>query len=204
MILAMLLGLVLSFIGSVPPGVINTSVVHVTLQRGLRAGLVLAAGASLVEWVQAFVAVLFGRFFAAHPEVDFWFNVLATVVFAALAAYYLLVAKPAFRIEAVPANGHLGDFLRGVGAAALNFLAIPYWVFYTTWLLANGYLRDALITLAVFSTGVMAGTFALLWCYARWAEWLQRRGSVLLRYTYSAIGLIFLALTVWQVARLWP
>ncbi len=202
MLLAFLLGVVLSFIGSVPPGVINTSVVHATLRRGLRAGLVLAAGASLVEWVQAFVAVLFGRFFAAHPEVDFWFNVLATVVFAGLAGYYLLVAKPVFSLDEEAPNGHVGDFLRGVGAAALNFLAIPYWVFYTTWLLANDYLHADPGSLVVFSTGVMLGTFALLWCYARWAHWLQRRGSVLLRYTYTVIGLIFLGLTVWQVVRL--
>ncbi len=191
MIAAFSFGLVLSFVGSVPPGLISASVVQVTLQRGLRAGLALAAGASVVEWVQAFVAAACGRFFAAYPGVDFWFHALALLVFSFLAAYYLFGAKSDLAFEPRDEVHCASDFFRGAGVAALNFLAIPYWVFYTTWLGAGGYLQFTEGLLVVFATGVAFGTFALLWCYARWAAWLQRRGFALLKYTYLAMGWLF-------------
>ncbi len=203
MVIAFFLGLGLSFIGSVPPGIINTSVVYITLYRGRRNALIMAAGAAIIEWVQAYAAAILGRRLADYPKIDFWFNLLATIVFVVLSIYYFRFAHPYRQLPNTTTNlqPHY-PFIQGMSIAAINFLAIPYWTFYTTWLLANNHLHDDGLTLSIFASGVMIGTFGLLWLYAAWAEWLKRHATAWLRYTHITIGWIFAALAIIQIFKL--
>ena len=67
-----LLGFVFSFIGSIPFGMINLTVVDTTIHKGLRAGIVLGLGAAIIEFFQAIIAVLFTHIFIDNPQIAEW------------------------------------------------------------------------------------------------------------------------------------
>jgi threonine/homoserine/homoserine lactone efflux protein len=60
LLLAPFLGLGLSFIGSLPFGIINTTVAETTVRKGLRPGVAMSVGASLVEFFQAVLSLFLG------------------------------------------------------------------------------------------------------------------------------------------------
>lgn len=61
MVLHFIYGFLGSFLGGVPFGPINLSVVDLTLKKSIRSGLRFSFAAALVEIAQAIIAVLFGK-----------------------------------------------------------------------------------------------------------------------------------------------
>jgi threonine/homoserine/homoserine lactone efflux protein len=91
------LGLFLSFIGSLPPGIINLSAMSTGVQRGVRPAIILAAGASFVELWQAFFAIYFTSFIQASPGILRWTNILAIPVLFLLSIYYFYLAPKEYQ-----------------------------------------------------------------------------------------------------------
>ena len=61
-LLHFLMALAASFIGYLPFGTVNLSVIDTTISHGLRAALVMALGASLIEIIGFLLGVSAGRF----------------------------------------------------------------------------------------------------------------------------------------------
>jgi threonine/homoserine/homoserine lactone efflux protein len=194
------LGLALSFIGSLPPGIINLSAMSAGIQRGARPAIILAAGASLVELGQAFVAIYFTHFIHASPTLLRWINILSVPILLLLSAYYFFFAKSEYP-EPYHQKGHFSDFVKGMVISFLNVLAIPYWLFYGLLLKANDWLTDQLIPILIFSFGTAVGTFLLLWLYIRLSYLITSRFHSFARSVNRIIGFIFLFLGLVQLIR---
>ncbi|MCB0640314.1 MAG: hypothetical protein KDC44_01680, partial [Phaeodactylibacter sp.] len=74
----------------------------------------------------------------------------------------------------------------------------PYWIFYGTYLQANGWLRSDNFNLLLFCLGVMGGTFILLMLYARLGTVVLKRSLYFAKRANYVIGGIFLLLTIYQ------
>ena len=70
-------GFITSFLGSLPVGMINVTAVEVTVSRGYSRAFLFSVGASLVELLQAFVALYFLQYLLQVPELDFWFMLIS-------------------------------------------------------------------------------------------------------------------------------
>lgn len=189
--LALVAGFGLSLVGSLPPGLINLTVARTAMQRGLWAAGLMASGAAAAEFFQAVAAVVFSDWFVAHPASEQVFRWLAAPVFLALGAYFLFWAKlPRETPESDVRAGR--EFAKGLIISVFNLLAVPYWIFYCSWLRLEGWLADGPAATVLLSAGVTLGTFAALMLYAwlarrtvehsisvaRWANWVA--GTVLL------------------------
>ena len=131
----------LSFVGSLPFGMINMMVAHTAIEKGLRYALWAAAGAALVEFFQVFIAIKFTWLFTENPATDFWFKLVATVVFFAAGTYFFFFAKMRRKVpEEQQVNSRRSEFFKGALVSSLNLMVIPFWIFYGTLLAANGLL----------------------------------------------------------------
>jgi threonine/homoserine/homoserine lactone efflux protein len=200
MLLIFSIGAALSFLGSLPFGMINTSVAETAMRKDFRAGLEASAGASLVEFFQAVLSLLLIDVFVKSAFLDKAFQIVALVVFAVLAVYYLLEArkdqkphKP--KVNKLPA---LPDFARGALISSLNVLAFPYWIFYGAWLYANGWMQTGWTDTLVFSAGTMLGVFLALLLYAWLGVFLMTRATRIAKRVNWLLGLLFLALAAYQ------
>ncbi|MEO1517254.1 MAG: LysE family transporter [Bacteroidota bacterium] len=197
-----LAGFFLSFVGSLPLGMINMTVADATIRKGLRAGLWVALGASLVEMVQAFASLEFSSLWMAGGGADYWIRILTLVLFFMLGLYFLLKKPTETSLEEKSEGKQRSrHFFKGVLISSLNVLAFPYWVFYGTYLRAEGWLGN-LSHVLVFSLGVMLGTFALLLGYARMSLYIVEHSRQLALWADRFIGIVFLLLGIIQLARL--
>ncbi len=183
-------GMVLSVIGSLPPGLISLSVAQHAMRKGFLAGIIMSAGAAVIEFIQAFIAVNFTNWFIQNPTVVIWFKMISAPVFLSLGLYFLLFAKP-ISIHVKTEQTDKTDFLKGVAVSVFNLLAIPYWIFYCGWLRGQNLLDNNFLTSITLSIGVMVGTFLILSGYAFLGKKIIEKSDTAARWANIFVGLIF-------------
>lgn len=192
----------LSFIGSLPFGIINMTVAHTALQRGMKAAIMVAAGAALIEFFQVLVALKFSWLFSADGSIQVYLRFFTLVVFWAAGIYFFFFAKckaePPDSARPLRLRNH---FSRGMFVSSLNVMAIPYWVFYGAWLTTEGVLEHNQSSVLIFSAGTVPGTFTLLLCYALLGDRILSKHEKVTRWVNRSIGVIFIALGIYQIFK---
>jgi threonine/homoserine/homoserine lactone efflux protein len=184
-------GFVLSFSGSLPPGLISLSVAQTAIYRGMAAALAVAAGAAGAEFFQAWAAVVFSDWLLSHPSATRVFEWTALLVFLILGTHLFFFARMANVEARVSQTSWAGQFGKGVLLSAFNLMAVPYWLIYCGWLRIEGWWREGLFFTLVFAGGVTAGTLFALWLYAWLGQKIIQRSAAAGRYANRFIGIIF-------------
>ena len=197
-----LIALVLSFIGSLPFGMINMAVAHTAIRKGVVAGIIMGMGAAIVEFFQVWVALKFTWLFAEGGTVGNVLQVVAIGVFFAAGTYFLFFAKAkrdAGEDKEEEESSH--DFFKGMGIGLLNLMVIPYWIFYGTLLTEQGLLeRDNTYT-TVFAAGAAAGAFGLLVCYAFLGAKILKKSESVTKWVNKFIGVVLMGFGLYQMAE---
>ena len=202
MLTLLIAGIVLSLMGSLPPGLISLSVAQTGFRRGFRPAMILALGASFAEFFQAWAAAAFSSWFTQNPGIERWFQMAALPIFLVLAVYLLFFAKAPKPPEEVLPVEPIRQFIKGIVISVFNLLAIPYWVLYCGWLQVEGWWAPGLLPTLGFAAGVTVGTTIALSLYAWLSGELLRRSDKVARYINVFVGLIFLGLAaklLWDI-----
>lgn len=198
MFVTFILGFIFSFIGSIPPGTLNLSVVQLSIEGHKPAAFRFALAAAIFEFPYAYLAVAFEGLITSSPWVITNFRLLAAIVMLTLGIINIfthLKTKP----EAVINTAKKSGFRRGVILSILNPLAIPFWIGVTAylrnqqWLLINSTL-DNLIYVGAISLGTFSllGVLALLG--SRMSGYFKKN-----RLVNLVPGLVFLILGVYAL-----
>ena len=189
-------GLILSFIGSLPFGLINITTSKISIEKGVRAALWFALGASIIELVQAFISISFAGLLIKGSSLSNAFEWFSFILFLMLGIYYLFFNKTKTAKDHSKGLKKGRLILSGISISALNFMVFPYWIFYFTYLKKQAILSFEYPMQLVFALGVGSGTFLLLWLYAVLGKKLMQRFSLVDRYINKVIGIIFISLAV--------
>lgn len=187
-------GIVLSLLGSLPPGLISLTVSHTAIRRGITAAIALALGAAFAEFFQAWIAVAMSDWFLSHPSVETGFKWVASLVFLALAVHLLWFAKPPKEPTSIATLSNTKQFGKGLIISAFNLMAIPYWFTYCGWLRLEGWWEDGLFYTLIFSAGVSIGTTLALSLYAWLGAIIVQKSANIAEKANRFVGVIFLAL----------
>jgi threonine/homoserine/homoserine lactone efflux protein len=196
-----LLGVILSFIGSIPFGTINVTVLESAITRGFRAAFWVVIGAAIIEFLQALISLKFSELLTRNPVTEQIILWLSIPIFIALGIYFLRQR----RVQAREVHGysHRKGFLKGVIVSALNVLAIPYWIFYGTYLTSIAWIDPSQdINILLFSLGVLAGTITILLTYARLGIYAQAKFSKITHYITPGVAIFLFVLAGVQVVRM--
>jgi len=160
MILALLAGILLGFLGSIPiAGPTSVIVVKNTLEKGNREGLDIAAGAALAEAVYAFFA--FWGLTAALVRFPGMVNaarIAGAVLIMVVGVYLARFRTKAGRLRQAADDDRKGHrWLRGFASAILNPTLLVTWTTVVTALHAMSLLRMRAIDALPFAAGVGAG-----------------------------------------------
>ena len=117
-ILYFIIGLVLSFLGSIPIGLITLTITQRTIEKGRTSGLMIALGATIMEFVYTFIALISLDFFSNNDMIGQYIKIFATVLFLGMGAYYFFKKNTA-SLKPVPTYDYF-DFLRGVDTFILS------------------------------------------------------------------------------------
>lgn len=198
LLLYFLVAFVLSFVGGLPLGLITLNIVQRTVQNGIKAGIMVSLGATIIEFAYTYVALVGLDMFATSDQVNLYINVAATVVFFSMAIYFLFKKNDDFK-EASDYNYF--DFFRGIMIASMNVLIIPFWVFITLWLMTYNFHFEKQPTIISFSIGSALGALAAFVLYIYISDLVMKKSAMINKYTNKVIAFVFLGLGIFQLYK---
>jgi threonine/homoserine/homoserine lactone efflux protein len=197
----------ISFTGSLPVGTLNVSVTDLVIDRHIRAAILFAVGAMLVEVGMVRLALVVVRRLEGISRFLPWFRVIACVVillFAFLslhAAWHLRKAG-----VAIPFTGD-APFISGLLLSLLNPLHLPFWMGWTAVLRSKGLLNDTPreYNVYVLAIGMGTGIAFLVYGFAGQLLILFLQANQNLFNWLTGLALLVAGLgQVWKMRRGWP
>lgn len=197
--------LLISFLGTIPFGPINLSVVDTSINKSLRAALLFALAAAVVEILQSFVALHCSTLIDAFLQESTITKILAILLLFGLGLMFWM-KKPKEEVKKEDEPKRKSDFLRGFLISILNPQAIPFWIFALSYLKMSQmiYLDTTMAIILVFAFlfGVALGKFLALLLFAVVGKQLKSRLGTINKLMNKIIGGILLGIGVIQVASL--
>ena len=192
-ILPLLLGIGISFIGASLPGLLNITAVKVALIDGRNRALIYSLGATVIIFFQIYIAVYFAQFISSNPGIISLLQEIGTGIFALLTIYFLFLAKkpvPKAAEEEIEVKSKRGRFFYGALLSALNFFPIPFYVVMSITLSTYGYFKFEPLFEFLFVVGVTVGSFFILYLYIIFFRKIEHKTSFIMRNINTIIGSI--------------
>jgi threonine/homoserine/homoserine lactone efflux protein len=192
----LLLGFLGSFIGVLPPGLINMYAAKISMKEGRKRAFLFSIGVCITVMLQTFIALLFAGYIGKHPEVVSMLQKVALGIFISLTIYFIFIAKDTRReIRDHNENSKRNRFFLGVFIALLNVLPIPYWIYLSITFSAFGMFSFSQpeLVLAVIASGL--GTYASLSLYVQFFRPKEHSSKLSLNMNY-VIGIITAVISV--------
>jgi threonine/homoserine/homoserine lactone efflux protein len=163
-----IIGTVVSFMGSIPPGTLNILVLQLGLENKLKTALRFALAVAIVEYPYAWIAVAFESWITSSPAVQANFKLLAASVMVILGVLGLWSAR---KPSAITVRLQESGFRRGLVLSLLNPQAIPWWIGMTAYLKSQSWIAlDTSWRLHAYVLGTAVGALALLTLLAFMAQ----------------------------------
>lgn len=198
-----IVGYVASFIGLIPPGLLNMTAAKIGVKQGVKPAVLFSLGVSLVVCVQTYIGLAFARYLDRNPEIIDLLQKVGLGIFLALTAYFFLVAKDSRReLPAGVKRSKTNRFFYGVLLGALNLLPIPYWVYVSITVSSFGwfYFDAYLVSLAVLGAGL--GTFSMLMIYTYFFHKKLPVGTFSFNVNYL-LGSITALVSILTMIKIW-
>ena len=186
-------GLIISLIGSVPPGLITLNIMQRTVYKGSAAGIMVGLGAGIAEFVYPLISLLFLSFFLGENQFNQYIRILSVFVFAAMGIYYLLKkGEIVIKEEKIRTRFLYQDFGKGVILGFTNMLIIPFWVLVATLLETNEMSFGDMGLNVIFSLGALIGALIVFFLYVKLVRILISRFEKIGRWMNKIVGMLFL------------
>jgi threonine/homoserine/homoserine lactone efflux protein len=193
-----LAGTIFSFIGSIPPGTLNITVLQLGLEKKKNIALRFALAVAIVEYPYAWIAVAFEGWLTSSPVIIENFQLITAVLMTAFGIFTIWGASKPSNLSV---KFNESGFRRGIILSLLNPMAIPYWMGATAYFKAQGWIdlsTNGLIHSYVFGTSVGAMLLLTLFIFmaTRLASHVQQN-----IFIKMLPGIIMLALGIYAFVK---
>ncbi len=193
-----LIGFLLGFIGYLPPGNINLTVVQVALSSKRQTLWSFIFFVAFMELVYCFACLMGLNYLLKETGLLRTLSWISVGLFLTLACWILLQ-----REKSEGDRGLNHSLLRGVLIAVFNPLQVPFWLAWGVYLLKNGWVENSTATLVVFSLLSALGTVVILWMYASAGMQLVERLNLRQLWLNRFIAGLLLLLALYQALKLY-
>ncbi len=150
-----------SFVGSIPPGVLNLTVIQLGMEHKMRIAYRFALAAALIEYPYAWIAIAFENYLSSQMDSPGIFQLVAACVLLIVGIANLSASKAS--ADDKPRSIADSGFRRGVILSVVNPMALPFWLATTTYLKSLGLASfSSHLQIHSYLAGVSAGAFVLL------------------------------------------
>ena len=182
-------GFVASFIGIIPPGLINMTAAKVNLKEGKRNAWWFVLGALLIIFFQVFLAILFAKVIDRRPDLVTLLREVGLGIFLTLTIYFLWLAKkPKDKTKKLKKNSISNRFFLGMLLSSLNFFPIPYYVFVSLSLAAYKLFSFDTTSIFIFVNGVILGSLLGFYFYIDFFNKIENKTDYILKNMNTIIG----------------
>ena len=178
-VLAILLGLFISIVGIIIPGMLNMTIAKISVKENQQQALNFAFGAVVVVFFQAFLGTYFAKFLDAHPFFSEGLKKIGTFIFIGLTIAFIIMgfkAKSKKR-KKVTIETKKNRFLYGVVMSSLNMFAIPWYAFTSLMMASKDWFVYDLLSIVLFSLSAASGTYFVFYLYALYFKKIEHKLS---------------------------
>ena len=197
MVAGLIFGFVLGFVGYLPLGNINLTVVQMSVSGSRRSWQQFILLAAVMELIYCFVCLYGMDMLLQQPQLIVYLGWSAVVIFLVLGLYTFLHT---FKESSI--SNTSSGIRRGIFIAIFNPLQVPFWLIWGVYVFQNNWIKSDAVSIALFSIVCSIGTVAILWLYAeagkKFVEKLNVNRNLLNRF----IGSLLILLAVYQTFKL--
>jgi threonine/homoserine/homoserine lactone efflux protein len=195
--LTFFLGLIANFIGYIPPGNINLTLVKITINRGIKQALQFIIAFSSVEFFFTYFIMHAAKWLSAQVKLDIVIDWVMVVLFAVLGTVTWINRKKPPETKYTENDSIKYGILLGF----LNPMQIPFWMITGTYLITHEWILDGRLALVIFSLGSAGGAFLCLFIYAQFARYIQSRFALSTRFINTGIAILFFLFAAYHVVK---
>lgn len=207
LILAFAFAVLFSFIGVLPPGIVNITVANYSVKKTLKKAKKFIKGAILIVLIQSILAFTFAIYLESHPKIMQNLKVVGSVIFIVLTVFFLskgiqsyLQSKDLVTKEIKKSK--LKPFLHGVVISGLNVFPIPYYAFVSLYLSTFIDNFFSIYTGIFFVIGVTFGSFLVFIGYAYLFRTIKHKISFFIKNINFIIALITALIALFTIYNL--
>ncbi|MEP1033995.1 LysE family transporter [Ekhidna sp.] len=158
----LIVAFIVSYIGSIPPGTINVSVMQLAILHKRRAAIFFALAASAVEFVYAGITVQFHIFLNNNDVIADYFRIITSLALIGLGLFNIFSKSTSSSVKVDTKLTGRHGFARGLLLGFLNPMTIPFWLAITTYLENDQWVSVEGYGFWMYLIGLSTGTFCLL------------------------------------------
>lgn len=192
----LLIGFGMSYLGLLPPGMLNMTAVKQSIDSGFNNASLFSAGAATTVGVQASIALVFAQLLQDNPAILRSMEYLAIPIFILLAFYFYRMGINQKKPQGKQSQRR--PYISGLFMSALNTISIPFYFGYCTLLSQKGWIEIDYPYLVFIVIGAALGAFTLFLTYAKMARYIvDRIGFIARNINFILSGFfVLLALTM--------
>jgi threonine/homoserine/homoserine lactone efflux protein len=203
---AFLFGYAAAFVGTLPPGLLNMTVIKISYRDNKNRALWFAFGASTVILFQTFIAVVFGRYISKRADISDAIHEIGILIFLGLTIYFFWSNRQKKKQkkgkEEVKVRTKSSRFMIGALLSALNLFPIPYYAVVSLSLATLGWFSFENSFLVSFSIGTALAAFSVFVLYVWGFPTKKSEDSYLLQNFNKVLGIITGIITVFGLIKL--
>ncbi len=194
----LLLGVVVSFIATIPVGPVNLAVMQAAINSGRIAGYKVAAGSAFSEWFYCLIALMGLSVLLTGDAIRFYMQICSVPILFILGILSLRSEKeiqPA--AKAIKFKNH---FLLGLVLNLLNPFLLPFWLGTSTYMRNQDLISGNTLELVFFSVGVYIGTFSTQVILANLSTYWKNIFDPKIRgFINKIIGVVFIVFAIFML-----
>ena len=197
-LILLFLGILVTIIGALPFGIVNPSVVDVSIQHGRRLAMQIAYGAALVEVLFGVGAMFAGGVLHDYIQGNLIVNysIIGVLVIGSFVFLFRQKKKKATRFSTY------SGFVKGVFLNLISFQVFLFWLIAIAFLHARNLLDTRFVSILIFAMGIWLGKFFVLWIYAYLSTRIISKSGLLSHHINQIIGGVLFLIAVFQVFTL--
>jgi threonine/homoserine/homoserine lactone efflux protein len=195
--LTFFIGIIANFIGYIPPGNINLTLVQITINRGIKEAVRFITAFSAVEFFFTYFIMHAARWLSGQLQLNTVIDWIMVVLFGVM-GYITWI----HRNKPPKANySEHASIKYGILLGFLNPMQVPFWMVTGTYLITHEWILDGRVALVIFSLGSAAGAFLCLFIYAKFARYIQQRFALSTKLINTSIAILFFAFAMYHIVK---
>jgi threonine/homoserine/homoserine lactone efflux protein len=197
-LLTFFIGLIANFVGYVPPGNINLSLVQIAINRGIKEALRFIIAFSCIEFFFTYFIMNAADWLSHQLNLSTIIDWIMVILFGAMVAITWIHRKKAPETKKYSEHHSIKY---GILLGFLNPVQIPFWMITGTYLITHEWIETGRLALVIFSVGSAAGAFLCLFIYAKSARYVQSKLDISNKAINTGIAVLFFGFAAYHVVK---
>ena len=197
-----IIGVIVAFLGALPLGTVNISVINTTIKQNMQTAMKIAIAAGFAEIILSFFALHCSMFVNSFIGANTWFQVVLTTIILIFGIVILIKKQKASTDSKKKAFN--SKYLNGFVLGLLNPPVLLYWIFVIDFLNRNDYslsMEASLTIIFTFFLGVYLGKVLTLYLYSKSSTYIKKRFTNIATVVNKFIGILLITIASIQFIR---